>query len=40
MTTGPLAGIRVLELAQIVAGPFPGVALSGFGADVVKVEPL
>lgn len=38
--TGPLAGIRVLEFSQIVAGPFAGVALSDFGADVVKVEPL
>jgi len=37
---GPLAGIRVLEFSQIVAGPFAGIALSDFGADVVKVEPL
>lgn len=36
---GPLAGVRVLEFSQIVAGPFAGVALSDFGADVVKVEP-
>jgi formyl-CoA transferase len=40
MSTGPLAGIRILEFSQIVAGPFAGVALSDFGADVVKVEPL
>lgn len=40
MTSGPLAGIRILEFSQIVAGPFAGVALSDFGADVVKVEPL
>ena len=40
MATGPLAGVRVLELSQIVAGPFAGVALSDMGADVVKVEPL
>lgn len=37
---GPLAGIRILEFSQIVAGPFAGVALSDFGADVVKIEPL
>ena len=36
---GPLAGIRILEFSQIVAGPFAGVALSDFGADVVKIEP-
>ncbi len=40
MPTGPLAGIRILEFSQIVAGPFAGVALSDFGADVVKVEPI
>ena len=39
-STGPLAGIRVLEFSQIVAGPFAGIALSDLGADVVKVEPL
>ena len=39
MTQGALAGIRVLEFSQIVAGPFAGIALSDFGADVVKVEP-
>ncbi len=40
MSAGALAGIRILEFSQIVAGPFAGVALSDFGADVVKVEPL
>ncbi|MGE5594435.1 MAG: CoA transferase [Hyphomicrobiales bacterium] len=40
MSTGPLAGIRVLEFSQIVAGPVAGIYLSDFGADVVKVEPL
>ncbi len=34
----PLAGLRVLELGQILAGPFAGVMLGYFGADVVKVE--
>lgn len=40
MSNGPLSGIRILEFSQIVAGPFAGVALAHFGADVVKVEPL
>jgi len=34
-----LAGIRVLELGQLIAGPYAGYLLGGFGADVVKVEP-
>ncbi|MFN8559929.1 MAG: CoA transferase, partial [Dehalococcoidia bacterium] len=37
---GPLAGVRVLEFSQIVAGPVVGVQLSDMGADVIKVEPL
>ena len=36
--TGPLAGVRVLELGQIAAGPFAGSLLADLGADVVKVE--
>lgn len=34
----PLAGIKVLELAQNLAGPFAGETLARLGADVVKVE--
>lgn len=34
----PLEGIRVLELAAIIAGSFTGVLLADFGADVIKVE--
>jgi succinyl-CoA:(S)-malate CoA-transferase subunit A len=34
----PLDGIRVLELAQIVAGPFCGTLMAEFGAEVVKTE--
>ncbi len=37
MTT-PLEGIRVLELAQIVAGPFCGALMAEFGAEVIKTE--
>lgn len=35
----PLDGIRVLEVGQLLAGPFAGTYLGYFGADVVKVEP-
>ncbi len=35
----PLQGIKVLELGQLIAGPFAGKTLGDFGADVIKVEP-
>ncbi len=35
---GPLAGLRVLELARILAGPWGGEVLADLGAEVVKVE--
>ena len=35
----PLAGIRVIELANFIAGPLAGTLLADMGADVVKIEP-
>ncbi|MEJ8565990.1 CaiB/BaiF CoA transferase family protein [Elongatibacter sediminis] len=35
----PLEGIRVLELGQLLAGPFAGCVLAYYGAEVIKVEP-
>ena len=35
----PLSGLRVIELGQLLAGPFTGTILAYFGAEVIKVEP-
>lgn len=37
--TAPLEGIRVLEVGQLLAGPFAGCLLGYFGAEVIKIEP-
>jgi formyl-CoA transferase len=35
---GPLAGLKVVELGQLIAGPFAAKTLADFGADVIKIE--
>ncbi len=39
ITPGPLADYRVIELGQLLAGPFAGCMLGYFGAEVIKIEP-
>ena len=39
MDTTPLQGLKVLELGQLIAGPFAARTLGDFGADVIKIEP-
>lgn len=36
---GPLAGVKVVELCHLIAGPYAGMLLADEGADVIKVEP-
>ncbi|CAN5289869.1 CoA transferase [soil metagenome] len=37
--TGPLDGVRVIEMGSLLAGPFCGQLLADFGAEVIKIEP-
>src|SRR5213593_3790227 len=36
---GPLAGVRVIELGMLLAGPFAGRLLGDMGAEIIKIEP-
>jgi len=39
MTRKPLDGVKVVELGQLIAGPFAGKFFADFGAEVIKIEP-
>jgi formyl-CoA transferase len=36
---GPLSGVRVVEMGQLIAGPFCGQLMGDFGAEIIKIEP-
>ncbi|GAA6142657.1 CoA transferase [Hydrogenophaga sp. 5NK40-0174] len=38
-TSGPLSGLKVVEMGQLIAGPFAAKTLGDFGAEVIKIEP-
>src|SRR6187399_822618 len=40
MASGPLAGVKVIEFTQVIAGPFCGMHLADMGADITKFEPI
>ncbi len=37
-SAGPLAGVKVIELGQLIAGPFAAKTLADFGAEIIKIE--